>query len=221
MSFIDPTSQIITFRDTMWRSVPPWLKTGIAQKYLYAITVQLDAAGDALVAGVKMRFPNLYSSDSLAEIGTERRIRRGLSESDENYASRLVRWFVDHRVRGGPYALLSQLYYHYQPNTFQIDLVYASGGRFVLHPDGTITHDVIATTPTTAWAHWQLLYYDATVDTDDVTTIPREWIAAHCLGEIVLLGTAWLWNYPPERLWNNMNPWDSPADGGRFDVNGG
>jgi hypothetical protein len=219
----NPDAPLITFRDTMWRSVPPWLKVGVAHRYLYAIAVQLDAAGDALLAGVKMRFPNLYSSDSLPEIGSERRIRRGLTESAENYASRLVRWFEDHRRRGGAYALLQQLFFHYAPNTFPIALWYPSGTRYLMDAAGNITWQL----PVTAshvqnWARWSLLYFTddlSTVPLDDVVIIPRDWIAAHCFGEVIIMPTgAVLWDYPPDRLWNNPDPWNSPDSSFRVQV---
>lgn len=209
-----PDELIVTFRDTMWRSVPPWLKIGTAQKYLYALAVQLDAAGDALVAGVKMRFPNLYSGDSLATIGAERRIRRGLEESNQNYAGRLTRWLEDHRVRGGAYALLNQLYVHYAPNNFPIVLSYPSGTRYFLDVTGNITWSRIENPPPIPnWARWSLLYFTDDIDASDVEDlilIPRDWIAAHCFGEIILMtaGTE-LWDYPPTALWDEAGAWNS------------
>jgi hypothetical protein len=219
-----PDEVILTYRDTLWRLSPPWLQTGLAQQILYSIAVQLDAAGDALVAGVKLRFPNLYSAESLGPIGKERRIRRGLSEGDEPYASRLIRWWIDHRTRGGPYALLQQLFYHYSPNTFPIVLLYRSGALFVMDPDGTITPNVSVSRNVAQWARWVLLYFTDSVtmaDAEDLKIIPREWIAAHCLGEIILMPTgARLWGYPRGRLWGNSELWGSGADGGRIPVGG-
>lgn len=219
----NPDSPVITFRDTMWRSVPPWLKIGTAQRFLYAIAVQLDAAGDAIVAGVKMRFPGLYSSDSLPQIGAERRIRRGLAESDENYTARLVRWFTDHRRRGGPYSLLTQLWFHYAPNNFPIALWYRSGTRYTLAVDGTITRDLPPTLPNFPdWAQWSLLYFSDSFtsdDADDLVLIPRDWIAAHCFGEIIIMPTgAELWDYPPSEPWNGPGPWDTADTTFRMQV---
>jgi hypothetical protein len=207
------TAPIITFRDTLKAISPPWLQQGYAWRILYALAVPIDAAGDALNAGIKLRFPNLYSGESLPYIGRERRIRRGLVETDVNYAARLRRWFEDHRRRGGPYALLEQLYAHYAPNNFRIDLWYASGRRFVMDPDGTITSDIPALPDDAYWSRWTLIYFtdDYTIaDAVDLAIIPREWIAAHCLGLLVVLPTGGrLWDYPPERTWNSSDTWNS------------
>jgi len=206
-----PDAIIVTHRDTIRKSAPPWLQHGIAEKLLYAIAVQLDALGDGIVAGVKLRFPGVYSMESLGLIGAERRIRRGLYEADENYAQRLTRWWTDHATRGGPYALLNQLWYHYAPNSFPIHLVYRSGMRFLMAPDGTITRAVAGFPSTAQWAAWELLYYtDDVIDPVDVVIIPRDWIAAHILGSVkVIPSGAELWDYPPENTWNESGTWDT------------
>ena len=206
-----PDAIIVTHRDTIRKSAPPWLQHGIAEKLLYAIAVQLDALGDGIVAGVKLRFPGVYSMESLGLIGAERRIRRGLYEADENYAQRLTRWWTDHATRGGPYALLNQLWYHYAPNSFPIHLVYRSGMRFLITPDNTITRAVAEFPSTAQWAAWELLYYtDDVIDPVDVVIIPRDWIATHILGSVkVIPSGAELWDYPPENTWNESGTWDT------------
>lgn len=219
----------ITFRDTLRKISPPWLQRGNAEKILYAIGVQLDALGDALVAGVKLRFPGLYSNESLFLLGRERRIRRGRTETDAVYASRLIRWLDDHRMRGGPYALLAQLHAHYAPAAFPIDLVYRSGRRYRMDADGNVVRDMISWNPdanTAKWARWWLFYHlpdalpagrvwgsgtysSARVwgsglspqEVSDFRLVPREWGNAHSFGRIVLLPPgARLWGYPP-RTW--------------------
>ncbi len=219
----DPQKLIVTFRDTLRRVTPPWLQNGLAQKILYAVAVQLDAGGDAIVAGVKIRFPGLYSDDSLPLIGRERRIRRGLSEPSSNYATRLTRWWSDHKVRGGAYALLQQLWYHYQPNNFEIVLWYPSGARYLLAVDGTITRSLPTTyLPVSQWAKWTLLYFSdefTAEDEADLVLIPREWIAAHCFGEIIVMPTgAELWDYPPSETWNGAGTWNTADTSIRMTV---
>lgn len=202
---------LITFRDTLWSICPPWLQTGTAQKILYAIAVQLDAAGDALVAGVKMRFPGLYSFDSLSELSRERRIRPGLNELDENFATRLTRWFDDHRRRGGPYALLTQLYYHYAPNCPRMTLEYRSGMRFDMAPDGTVTRSMPNKPNIAQWSRWVLMIWDVTVPPADVAVIPREWIAQHILGDVYVVPPGGeLWDYPTDHVWDESGVWDTP-----------
>lgn len=209
-----PDAPLLTYRDTLRAICVPWLQNGIAQRVLYAISVQIDAAGDALLAGVKMRFPNLYAAESLSLIGRERRIRRGLVEADDAYANRLLVWRETHRRRGGAYAMLAQLYIHYAPNAFPIVLAYRSGAQYELHPeDGSVTRVVSPTANQAEWAYWTMIYFttDASVpNAPDLATIPREWIAAHCFGRIVVAPPgAELWDYPAGHTWDESGVWDT------------
>jgi hypothetical protein len=209
-----------TFRDTIRRLSPPWLQNGLAEKILYSIGIQADGFGDALKAGIQQRFPGYYSFDSLPFLGRERRIYRGRSESDESYAARLSGFLASHQLRGGPYALLSQLFYYWRPANFPIDLVYFNGRRFSMDVDGNVTRDTTVWHPddnAAKWARWWLFYYTdqwaATPPTDAETAelrlVPRQWNAAHPFGTIVLFpGDAELWNWPPGHTWNESGTWN-------------
>jgi hypothetical protein len=210
---------ITTYRDTVRRLSPTWLRTGRAEKLLYSIAAQIDTLGDMLVGGLKLRFPGVYSYESLPYLGRDRRIRRGRSEPSANYATRLQRWLTDHRRRGSGIALLQQLFIHYAPNTFPIDLVYKNGRRYRMDVDGNITRDTVTVTPTAQWARWSLYYFtdqfpDPLTDDDrnDLLLIPKEWIAGHAIGKIILMRTgSELWDYhSPPRTWNNASLWDKP-----------
>jgi hypothetical protein len=186
---------LLTYRDTIRKLSPPWLQNGLAERILYALALHVDVFGDSLAAGVKQRFPGLYSSDALPLIGRERRLRRGLVETDETYALRLTRWLLDHRRRGGPYALLAQLYAYYAPGNFPITLLYQSGRRYSMDAAGAVVRDDIAWSPDASsaqWARWWLIFETDTFGTPtadqiaDLQHVPREWNAAHCLGFVVL-----------------------------------
>lgn len=201
----------ITFRDTLRAISPRWLRRGFAEKYLYALVgLPADALADWAALGVRRRFPNLDSDDTLNRIGKDRVIRRGRSEDAPTYASRLQRWLDDHRHRGGPYALLAQLHAHYAAAPFVITLEYPSGLKFTMATDGAITWDFSGTWPpgTTGWAQWLLTYAwpntlppentwgggtlwgDGSVwgsglspgEVEDLLLIPAEWNAAHTKG---------------------------------------
>ncbi len=223
-----------TYRDTQRLSGPTWLQTGQNEKLMYAFGVHMDGFVDALVAAVKMRFAGYYSAESLPTIGRERRIRRGRSESDGVYAVRLRRWLDDHPRRGGPYAMLAQLFAHYAPDNFRIDLVYKSQRRFSMDNAGDVVRDDLGTGTSTeaAWAYWTLFYFwpvlpsPATVywgdvgrtwgdgfvwgssltvnEVVDLRLIPREWNAAHCFGEICLLTADVLLWGYPEHTWGEV-----------------
>jgi hypothetical protein len=208
---------LTTFRDAIRSVCPTWLQNGTAGKLMYAMAAQADALGDSLAAAVKIRFPGYYSNESLPVLGRERRIRRGLTEADATYGSRLNRWLDDHRRRGGPFGVLPQLLAHFAPNTFAIALVYFSGRVFDQDALGGITWRDIVWSPdgdAAKWARWWLFYQwpesvgpdgswgdgavygdggvwgsDLTIaEAVDLRTVPKEWNGAHCLGgQIVLL----------------------------------
>lgn len=220
---VETTKPIVTFRDRM-REVwsPPWLATGNAERFLYAFGLMADIFADALVAGVASRFPGVYGFESLPAIGRERRITRGLAETDLAYAARLRRWLEDHKRRGGPYALLSQLYAYYGPNNFPITLLYRSGRRFDMAADGTVTRSIdtrfAPDTNPAQWARWWLFFalpQDALDGlTDDqrasMQHVPREWNAAHCTGTLIATEpTGELWNWPLGRKWNEPGKWNT------------
>lgn len=125
---------------------PPWLQRLTGGKALRALGAVVDELlVDRAVSGVKVRLTDVESDEGLGLLGRERRIRRGPGESAASYARRLRRWWIDHRVRGGPYALLRQFHAYlleYAPG--QIDLVAQSGLRHVCdETTGEITRDQI------------------------------------------------------------------------------
>jgi hypothetical protein len=241
------TEPLTTFRDVLRRISPPWLQRGIAEKILYAFGVHVDAFADALVAGVKMRFPGVYSAESLPLLGRERRIARGQNEPDATYAVRLTRWLTDHRRRGGPYALLSQLFGFWAAASFAIELIYVSGRRYSLDTSGNVTRDDISWSgPDDAhWAQWWLFYHWPTLVPDDGTwgdpgdwgdggvwgsgltgdevaeikLVPVAWNAAHPFGTIVLLHDpdSLLWGYPI-RTWGSGWHWAGVGGPARINV---
>jgi hypothetical protein len=225
MAILDPVTRV------------PWLMRGFGGKFLYALVLQLRALIDMATAAIKIRFPGLYSNETLPIIGRERKIRRGRVETDETYARRLLRWWDDHKRRGGPYALLEQLHAYYAPNNFPIELVYASGRRFSLAVDGTITKDDISwpNPPAAKWARWWLIFHWPEVlegpgkwgesgdkwgaggvwgsglsraEVDSIRLIPAEWNAAHTLGMILIMGPGVRkWGYPPRKWGTGGGKW--------------
>lgn len=213
-------TELLTHRDTMLNVSPPWLQRGLAKKILYALALHCDAFADALTAGVRQRFPGHYSFESLPLLGRERRIPRAPSETDATYAARLTTFLDAHRRRGGPYALLEQLFIRFAPDNFPIDLVYvARGRRFSMAVDGTVTRSFTTWQPDTSvakWARWWLFYYTdrwaVTPPTDDeiaeLRLIPRQWNAAHPFGKIVLLSAGGeLWGWPLGHVWGEPGTW--------------
>lgn len=211
--------QLRTFRDTLEASVPAWLKGPIGLRYLYGHSVQLDAFGDALLSAVQTRFPGYYSNESLPLIGKERRILRGLFESDANYAARLTTWLTEHAHRGSARAMLNQLYLHYFPNNFPMQLIAANGLMYAMDTAGNITRSNVpppAGNPA-QWARWWLIFYTdnwepplSAEDVADITAIPNAWNAAHAQGNLILMRTgAEFWNSPAPITWSSAGTWSA------------
>lgn len=226
-----PSVELLTHRDTMKQVCPPWLQRGLAEKILYALALHCDIMADAIIAGVKHRFPGLYSFESLPLLGRERRIPRGRSESDAGYADRLTRFLTDHRRRGGPYAMLAQLFAYYQPNAFPIDLVYyTQGRRFHMDVDGVVTRDITGWKPdnnAAKWARWWMFFYTdqwASVpptadELQDLKLVPRQWNAAHPFGTLILFpSTGELWGWPLGHLWGESGTWGTSGTVGFVEL---
>jgi hypothetical protein len=156
--------ELSKFRALALQAVPWWLRDGTAARVLHAAGLIADTFGDAMIAAVKSRFPNVYSGESLPLIGKDRKIIRGRFDSDESYAARLRRWLDDHRTRGNAYTLLTQLHAHFAPNNFPIKIESYNGVRHTLDPvTGEITRLVVPgwVPPdgnTAKWARWWLTY---------------------------------------------------------------
>ena len=204
-----------TFRDTLLSIVPRWLKNGVGGAILYAWGLIMDLLVDATAEAVKRRFPGYEANDSLNIIGKNRRIRRGPIEAEASYATRLPNWLIDHSNRGGPYALLRQVFGYYSANPFDVELRYHSGRQFLMDTAGDVTRgDTIWVPPNgpNQWCSWFLIYqwpgavnddgdwddpgvwddggiWDSDItaaERDEIIQVPSEWKAAHARGFVVL-----------------------------------
>lgn len=234
-------AQLFHFRSQIRQLSPWWLGRGIALKFLYVIGLHLDTLVAMASEAVRRRFPGLDSDDSLALIGNERRITRGRVEPNATYASRLARWLEDHRFRGGPYAMLAQIYAHYAAAAFAIELRYYSGRRFLMNTAGVVTRGDISWLPDAninASNRWWLFYAWPTlvvdegawgdpglwgdgftwgtsltaIESEDVRLVPRQWNAGHVLrGRIVL-------SEGTTELWGSGGLWGAPGWWGANDY---
>lgn len=143
---------------------PPWLGRTVGGKVMRGLADELDALTDRLVEGVKARFPGLVTVETLPLIGRERRIRRGPGEDGTTYARRLRTWWDAHRTRGGPYALLGQLYAFFLDwLDVRMDVVYYSGTRRWQDAGGggVVTRDAVTwdADGTDEWAKVWVFFY--------------------------------------------------------------
>lgn len=173
---------MLNFRELVATITPPWLRRKNGGGLLYAIALQLDVLVELVTAAVKIRFPGVYSAESLPLLSRERRIRQGLGESSASFSARLNTFLETHRDRGGPYPLLEQIHarYKYSVNgPFPVHLVYTSGARFDMASDGTITRNAASFSTGLGpeeWAHWWLVYeWPTTIANDGLWGDPGVW----------------------------------------------
>jgi hypothetical protein len=207
---------VANFRELILERVPWWLRGFLGSRILYAIGVQADALGDAVGEGVRRRFPGLDSDDSLDAIGRDRRVARGRTEPAANYKPSLLRWLDDHRIRGGPYALLRRLHDFYTGRTWPIHLIYRGGRRFVMQPDGTTVRDIYAWDPDLTpelWAKWWLFHI---IDDPTIYTSDGDWSALGYWDE------GEIWDSVPGATWDGIETWTDFGitwdDGGTWDT---
>jgi hypothetical protein len=142
----------LLFTAAIKKIAPPWLRRIVGGAVMESLADPIETLVDRTTESVKKRFPT-DDNDALDYIGRERRIIRGPGETSATYAGRLVIWWDSHRLRGGPYALLEQMFafFRFTLNT-QIDLVNNSGTetgttgthlatRYSVDEDGVITRD--------------------------------------------------------------------------------
>lgn len=99
----------LTFRAIRKRLAPRWLTEGDGELVGYALDRMRDGFVQRTLMGLLARFPEAAPADALEALGRDRRVVRGLSETDAAYAARLLRWLDDRKRAGNPFALLQKL----------------------------------------------------------------------------------------------------------------
>jgi hypothetical protein len=213
----------MSYLDTFKAVLPPWLLRTNGLRLIGGLADVIDDHQARFVAGIKLRFPGLYSLEGLDKIGHERRLRRGPNESAEVFADRLPRWWEDHQTRGNGYALLQQmLVYLTGTLSAPFDVVSYRGVRHVIDALGGVTRDVISwgTDETGYWARvWVFLRTSASSVTADelesYAAIVRDWLPANVVGTLVVLHPdTRCWDYPqPVPDWDDTwwLTWDGPT----------
>ncbi len=148
---------------------PSWLTDpGDGLEVLHSLGICMDAQAERTYQGTLARFPDHAPADALPPMSRDRKIVRGINESAESFAARLIKWLDDHKVRGNPYALLEQLQAYLviptavrtvdnRGNWFSID---EDGNRSALIDQGNWDWDG----DTASWSRfWVIIYPPATL----------------------------------------------------------
>lgn len=108
-------------RDLVKSISPPWLigpgtpsvplpaNAGIAERFMYSIAVGSDLLAQKATEAIQLRFPGYLNPTSLAQIGSDRVIARGIGETDASYAERLRLWLDTWRLAGTAWGVLQAI----------------------------------------------------------------------------------------------------------------
>ncbi len=162
----------LRFRTIRQKLGPSWLTSPDTESGLlgYSLDIIKDAFIERLRLGLLARFPQngpngeTAPAAALAAMGRDRRVVRGLEETDVNYALRLKAWLDDRKRAGSPFALLQKLaeYLGPLPSFRTVDV---AGNWFSRAADGTETIDL-------AQDNWD---WDSANYPDEDTSVQRRW----------------------------------------------
>lgn len=104
------------FRIARKRLAPRWLTEGDGELVGYALDLMRDAFVERVRLGLMARLPQndptgltTAPSDALVAMGRDRRVVRGVAESEIDYAKRMLSWLSDRRTAGNPFTLMRKL----------------------------------------------------------------------------------------------------------------
>ena len=135
---------MLDHRHQLFELLPNWLRNSNAYRVLYSVALMIDGLGDALLAAIKIRFPNLYSSESLSLLSNERRMRSGPTETAESFAARLTQWWDVAKHSGDLYTIAKQMACYFLPRAVRLEIVTNNGTRYTLGIDGSWTVDSVS-----------------------------------------------------------------------------
>lgn len=111
------------FRAAAQEFSPPWLREYVGARYVFAQSVMWDALAEYTRLGMIQRYPTVARPEALKELGKDRKIWRGLAETDAHYAERLRQFKRTWKHAGNAPTLLRQLWEYMTPNAARIRYV--------------------------------------------------------------------------------------------------
>lgn len=165
--------------DTPIKTAPYTLPAGSVVEHenrlLWVVSTVLDLLSARVLLGVLYTHPTQGPDDARAQIGRDRRVIRGPSESSAAYDVRLIRAVTDQKQKGSPAALLNQIAGYLTPFACVLRCVDASGNWVTRNADGTFNYShyyaanwnwdghAVDVDVADAWARfWVIIYPGAT-----------------------------------------------------------
>lgn len=184
-----------SFRQIRRFLAPRWLTEGDGGLVGYSLDLVKDAFVERARLGHLARFPQqgpdgtAGPTDAIAAIGRDRRAVRGLNESLEAYALRLIKWLDDRRAAGNAFALMQKLS-EYTGDGCVFKTVDAQGNWYVRAADGTRTYYLKK-------ANWEWDDHPT-----DIPTGKKRW------------SRFWVIIHPPVSLWTTAPDYGDGTDWG-------
>jgi hypothetical protein len=186
------------FREFVKKVSPPWLAGYNGYRVMYDLGLQVDALAEYLRIGCLQGFPSYCETESLAHIGQDRGIQRGVAEQDNSFRLRLKQAPTTWKRAGSPVVLLPQVAAYFSPADVLVRYV-ASG------------YDDQGNSCTDWWSYQSetLTYHRSTPANWDWDTLQgdfRFWLIIYC-GVLPL----WYWDQTnmyfdrPGLLWGFQN----------------
>lgn len=143
------TQAITNLKDSLKTIVPNWLanrlglNTGFAVLYIIALTC--DIGIQVMLEGYRAPLPGKGTPTALPYIGQTRGLIQGLTESDDNFISRLLVW-LEIWENAGSAEILAQSLQTFLGNNLVVRVIDRNGNFVTANADGTTTF-----TTDTAW----------------------------------------------------------------------
>lgn len=222
---MEPT--IIPFRERIKTQLVSWLVNTNNYRIMYSCARLLDILMEQSLYGVKHRWPNYVDGESLPYLGRDRRLTRGVFETDEGYAIRLRDFINLNKRKGSVEELIRQIANFFGEVQWNcVMTIYGDGERLSMQSgDSTIYRD---TTPFTA-SPSQKSFVTVVIVRDDLLTpheaeslkvICSEFKAAHILGQCGQLGGGREFYSEVPQLPSPMTPITATGIGGFYSETG-
>jgi len=114
-----------------------------AFKVLWSIAAAFDAATEHVFQGLQASWPGLGTPTALPFVGRARGMIRGESETDSEYAARLLTWIEKARALGSAERIATAIH-EFCANHPRVRIVTRSGRWVTLETNGTITRTTAA-----------------------------------------------------------------------------
>jgi hypothetical protein len=116
--------------------VPSWLSSGEGGLVLDSIAAELDDFILRMRESLKASMPSYGPSDALPYIGRDRKVLRGIGETDDSYRVALIPWLDRARKNGTPWEMCRRVRAYCQAAVV-VRTVDNSGNWFWIDADGT------------------------------------------------------------------------------------